>query len=46
MFNYLKVADEIIHTRGDSIHFALRTKMYLYPENVFALWVIIAVRFR
>ncbi len=41
-----KIAGEIIKSRGDNIYFSLRTKVILYPENVFALWVILAVRYR
>ena len=46
MILIVKVADEIINTKGNNIYFAISTKMYLYPEDIFALWVIIAVRYR
>ena len=31
--------------RGDSLFFAVRCKLVVFPDNVFALWVSLAVRF-
>lgn len=32
--------------RGDQVKHAIRVKVVPYPENVFAVWVMVAVRFR
>ena len=31
---------------GDQMRHAVRVKVVMYPENIAAVWVIIAVRFR
>ena len=36
---------DILATEGDSVKFALRVKIYCYPENVCAVWVMLAVRY-
>jgi centrosomal protein CEP76 len=42
-----KVGKDIVMLRGgDQIKHALRVKIVVYPENVIAVWLIIAVRFR
>ena len=41
-----QVGYEIIQTKGDLVRFALRAKVVLYPQNVSALWIILAVRYR
>ena len=42
-----KIGKEIIMLKGsDQVRHALRVKVVVYPENVAAIWVIIAVRFR
>jgi centrosomal protein CEP76 len=42
-----KVGREIVGaTGGDQMKHALRVKIVPYPENVCAVWVMIAVRFR
>lgn len=42
-----KVGKDIIMVRGsDQVKHALRVKVVVYPENIVAVWVIIAVRFR
>mmetsp|Transcript_4441 Transcript_4441/g.7571 ORF Transcript_4441/g.7571 Transcript_4441/m.7571 type:complete len:168 (-) Transcript_4441:47-550(-) len=42
-----KVGKEILLLRGsDQVKHALRVKVIVYPENVSAVWVILAVRFR
>jgi hypothetical protein len=42
-----KVGKEIMMVRGsDQVKHALRVKVVTYPENVSAVWVILAVRFR
>jgi centrosomal protein CEP76 len=41
-----KIGQEIMMTRGDSIKHAIRVKIVTYPENVCAIWVMFAVRYR
>jgi centrosomal protein CEP76 len=36
---------EILHASGDNVHFGVRAKLVVYPDNVFALWVSVGVRF-
>lgn len=31
---------------GDQMRHAVRVKVVMYPENICAVWVVIAVRFR
>jgi hypothetical protein len=37
---------DIVATRGDQVRFGLRVKIVPYPENVCAVWVMIAVKFK
>ena len=42
-----KTAKEIMLVKGsDQVRHALRVKVVQYPENICAVWVIVAVRFR
>lgn len=42
-----KVGKDILLAKGsDQVKHALRVKVVPYPENVFAVWVILAVRYR
>ena len=36
---------EILLAKGDSVFFGLRCKLVAFPDNVFALWISVAVRF-
>ena len=36
---------DILQSEGDDVKFALRVKVYSYPEDVCAVWVMIAVRY-
>lgn len=38
-------AREILSTKGESVFFGLRTKLVVFPDNVFALWVSLAIRY-
>jgi centrosomal protein CEP76 len=40
------VAVDIIQTRGDTVRFAFRIKVVPYPEEITAVWVMLAVRYR
>lgn len=35
----------ILNTRGDSVTFAVRTRVFAFPEDVYAIWIILAVMF-
>jgi centrosomal protein CEP76 len=41
-----KVGKEILTARGDQMKHAIRVKIVVYPENVSAVWIMLAVRFR
>lgn len=41
-----KVGNDVLMARGDQVRHAIRVKIVAYPENVCAVWVMIAVRFR
>lgn len=45
LYNH-KVGKEVLSCRGDQVRHALRVKIVPYPENVCAVWVMLAVRFR
>jgi centrosomal protein CEP76 len=38
-------AREILNTRGESVFFGVRTKLVVFPDNIFALWVSLAIRY-
>ena len=40
------VPADILRTRGDHTRFGLRVKVYPYPEDVCAVWVMLAVQYR
>ena len=40
------VPADILGTRGDHTRFGLRVKVYAYPEEVCAVWVMLAVQYR
>lgn len=40
------LCEEIIKVRGDEVRLALRVKVYAYPEQVLAVWVMFACRFK
>ena len=41
-----KIGKEVMLARGDQMKHAVRVKIVPYPENVCAVWVMIACRFR
>ena len=41
-----KVGHEVLSVRGDMVRHAIRVKIVPYPENMCAVWVMIAVRYR
>jgi centrosomal protein CEP76 len=41
-----KVGKDVLISRGDQIKHAIRVKIVPYPENVCAVWVMIAVRYK
>lgn len=36
---------EILLSKGDSVYFGVRAKLVLFPDNVFALWLSVGVRY-
>jgi centrosomal protein CEP76 len=38
------IGADILRTRGDKINFALRVKVYEYPENTMAVWIMVSLR--
>ena len=41
-----KAGAEVFLARGDQVRHAVRVKIVHYPENVSAVWVMLAVRLR
>ncbi|GAB5359886.1 hypothetical protein AAMO2058_000580700 [Amorphochlora amoebiformis] len=39
-------AVDILKSKGDSIRFALRVRVFKYPEDICAVWAILAVKYR
>ena len=39
------VCADIIGCRGDHVRHAVRVKVYPYPEDVYAVWVMFAVKY-
>ena len=37
---------DILRTRGDTVRFGLRTKVVFFPEDICAVWVMLAVKYR
>ena len=40
------VGKDILNSRGDQVQFAVRCKLYPYPQNVYSCWILIAVKYR
>ena len=41
-----KVSREILDTKGDMVRFSVRARFAMYPENMAAVWTILAVRYK
>lgn len=41
-----EIGKDILHTRGDNSSFAVRCKIYAYPQNILSIWVMLAAKFR
>jgi hypothetical protein len=39
-------ASDVISSTGDYVRFALRVRVEAYPEDMVAVWVMLAVRFQ
>eukprot|EP00465_Bigelowiella_longifila_P015866 CAMPEP_0185265268 /NCGR_PEP_ID=MMETSP1359-20130426/26981_1 /TAXON_ID=552665 /ORGANISM="Bigelowiella longifila, Strain CCMP242" /LENGTH=114 /DNA_ID=CAMNT_0027854451 /DNA_START=11 /DNA_END=355 /DNA_ORIENTATION=+ len=39
-------AIDLIRSRGDSVRFAVRVRVFPYPEDVCATWILLAVKYR
>ena len=40
------ICQEIVGCRGDGVEHSLRVTVYKYPEDVVAVWVMLAVKYR
>jgi centrosomal protein CEP76 len=45
-FKRNKVCLDIMECVGDSVRFGIRVKVYTYPEDIVAVWVMLAVKYR
>ncbi len=41
-----EVGKDILHTTGDQITYAVRCKVFPYPQNVYSIWIMLAVKYR
>lgn len=41
-----EIGKDILYSRGDQVTFAVRCKIYPYPQNFYSVWMMIAVKFR
>ena len=46
VFRRAQIATDILKTSGDSVRFALRVKIFVFPEDVKAIWVMLACMFK
>lgn len=40
------VCAEILACRGDHVRMAVRVKIFIYPEDICAVWLMFAVKYR
>lgn len=40
------ICQEIVGCRGDGVEHSLRVSVYKYPEDVVAVWMMLAVKYR
>lgn len=40
------VCEEIINCRGDHVRLGVRVKVYPYPENALATWIMFACKYK
>lgn len=45
LFRY-PICEEIVCCRGDSVRLALRVRVFVYPENACAVWLMFACKYR
>ncbi len=41
-----EIGKDILYTRGDNTSFAVRCKIYQYPQGINSIWIMTAVKFR
>lgn len=41
-----QIGNDIITTRGDNVKFGIRVKIISYPQDVYSIWMMIAVKYR
>jgi hypothetical protein len=39
------MSNEVLLSRGDSVHLALKTKIVVYPDNYLVVWLSLASRY-
>lgn len=45
LFRY-PICEEIVRCRGDSVRLALRVRVFVYPEDTCAVWLMFACKYR
>ena len=40
-----RMSNDILLSRGDSVHLALKTKVIVYPDNLTVVWLSLASRY-
>ena len=40
------IGKDILNQRGDQVKFAVRCKLYPYPQNIYSLWVMFATKYK
>lgn len=40
------ICEEIVGCRGDSVRLAVRVRVFVYPENACAVWLMFACKYR
>ena len=41
-----EIGKDIIYTRGDQVAYAIRCKVCPYPQEVYSIWLMLAVKYR
>jgi hypothetical protein len=41
-----EIGKDIIYSRGDQVVFAIRCKVCPYPQDIFSIWIMLAVKYR
>lgn len=41
-----EIGKDILNTRGDMVTFAVRCKIYLYPQDIYSVWIMLSTKYR